>query len=58
MEPNALSCESQRLDRVELPDLEQLTGIFGSRRDEARRDADDDLDAGLLPCLWPFSLSR
>ncbi|SFF83283.1 hypothetical protein SAMN05518801_10271 [Novosphingobium sp. CF614] len=42
------------IDRTALPDLDVLTGVFGSLNDVRRRDADDDNHAELMPCLYPF----
>lgn len=44
-----------RLDQAALPDLEVLTAVYGSRADVARHDAEDDNNAELLPCLYPFA---
>lgn len=43
-----------RIERALLPDLDMPTGIFGSRRDRARIDANDDNQAELMSCLQPF----
>ena len=40
--------------RAELPDLDTPTGVFGSRSDCARVDADDDDHPELMSCLHPF----
>lgn len=40
--------------RIELPDLDVPTGVFGSRSDFARIDADDDDHPELMSCLHPF----
>ena len=43
------------IDRAALPDLDVLTGVFGSLADAARIDAEDDNNAELIPCLYPFA---
>lgn len=43
------------VDRAALPDLDVLTGVFGSRSDASRIDAEDDNHAELMPCLFPFT---
>jgi hypothetical protein len=40
--------------RAELPDLDMPIGVFGSRSDCARVDADDDDHPELMSCLHPF----
>jgi hypothetical protein len=40
--------------RTELPDLDMPTGVFGSRSDCARVDADDEDHPELMSCLHPF----
>lgn len=44
------------IDPDALPDLSVLTGVFGSRADAPRFDAEDDNHAVLMPCLYPFAL--
>lgn len=44
------------IDPDALPDLQVLTGAFGSRADQPRFDAEDDNHAVLMPCLYPFAL--
>ncbi|MCJ2187717.1 hypothetical protein [Novosphingobium beihaiensis] len=44
------------IDPDALPDLDVLTGAFGSRADAPRLDAEDDNYAVLMPCLYPFAL--
>lgn len=43
-----------RIDRGALPDLDMLTGVFGSRSDTSRIAASDDNVAELMICLHPF----
>lgn len=45
------------IDPDTLPDLDVLTGVFGSRADVPRFDAEDDNHAVLMPCLFPFTVS-
>ncbi|WP_156135572.1 hypothetical protein [Novosphingobium malaysiense] len=47
-----------RIDHAALPDLDVLTGIFGSLADESRIDAEDDNHAELMPYLMPFALTE
>lgn len=44
------------IDPDALPDLDVLTGVFGSRADVPRFEAEDDNHAVLMPCLFPFAL--
>ncbi|WP_157081159.1 hypothetical protein [Novosphingobium naphthalenivorans] len=44
------------IDPDALPDLNVLTGVFGSRADAPRFDAEDDNHAVLMPCLYPFAV--
>ncbi|MCT2398301.1 hypothetical protein [Novosphingobium mangrovi (ex Huang et al. 2023)] len=43
------------IDRAALPDLDVLTGVFGSWADWSRIDAEDDNHAELMTCLFPFA---
>ncbi|MEJ2408031.1 MAG: hypothetical protein P8Y58_00595 [Novosphingobium sp.] len=45
-----------RVDPGALPDLNVLIGVFGSRADAPRFDAEDDNHAEIMPCLYPFAL--
>lgn len=44
------------IDPDALPDLNVLTGVFGSCADAPRFDAEDDNHAVLMPCLYPFAV--
>lgn len=47
-------CGPVAIARAELPDLDTPTGVFGSRSDCARVDADDEDHPELMSCLHPF----
>ncbi len=46
-----------RIDHAALPDLDMLTGAFGSLADSSRIDAEDDNHAELMLYLLPFATS-
>jgi len=46
-----------RIDHAALPDLDMLTGAFGSFADSSRIDAEDDNHAELMLYLLPFAVS-
>lgn len=54
LDREVLAVTPVRIDRADLPGLKKPIGIFGSRSDLGRGDADDGDTARLMSCLHPY----